>query len=664
MYRFLKNFLLIFSFALLTCFTIYTITTISSGYASGTKPFISINKANLNLHKELENIALTHHIIIAKEIYLDKNDGTGNTTYVFEKIGKGTLPNNFPEEKKSNILSKAPDIGYYYIIGNSIRPNTLVKQLNALGNQAGLLSNDIRWSTLNDLNLIYRIPVGIILIAFAALVLVCAIERLKSDGIRRLSGISRFRLAFFGILKEGQFIVFLTILFSGLAIGWFTIQGHFSFYYSQIILTTLSIGGLIFFMLSLIISTLLFYLLQIQPINLSIKGKSPFILIFVVTVFFQSFALFASMHSITSLNQASHLLSNLQSGQTAWKKKQQYFATTLSLSNENPENIKKFTLNLLNLPDTILATNTFSQRIGLDEMKKTMSTLDTSPYSPLNPGANVMMVNMNYLKASKIHLDNDLKNKLNQLKSGQYGILIPSQRHLNIEDLGAKWAVNETSIGLMKNSIITTYSDDHPFFAFNVIAPYTASTESFSQSPIFIIVNEKSFEKIPADTISNYFEMFLSSSQIIITHPSEIKILAQKYHLENTIGAFVNGYYGITARVSRATHQRNLLIAVNILCLFSSLILISLLNSIYLYQNRKQFLILRLAGKSRLEIHKSYLAIVFLLLTLISLVAKYLLHLPNEALLVSVIYLFLIFSLFAIQIWRDIQANVLYLKGL
>ncbi len=362
MYKQLKNILVIVSFAIITIFTIWIITTQSESYASSTKDFILVNKAKLDLHTKLEQIARQYHVVIAKEIYLDKGDGSGTYKVVYEKIGSGSLPNTYPQEKNVAILANAPDNSYYYIIGSSLSPRSLASQLNTLGNQVEILNNDIRFLPLKSLIENFRTPTLIMMIVFVTLLLAEDISRLKREGIYRLSGINRVKLLFKKMLRESLFIFITACICYGLGILWLTTNNLNSLYYFGVEAFTLFTVVGVLIVLIFIFSSLTSYLLQNQPINLSIKGKSPLGLIVVIIIIFQGFAVLSSMTSITKLKQANQMLSELQAGQAVWSKNKQYSATTMALSNGNPESVKDFTLRLLNNPTTILAVSPFAKQ--------------------------------------------------------------------------------------------------------------------------------------------------------------------------------------------------------------------------------------------------------------------------------------------------------------
>ncbi|AYG01016.1 DUF1430 domain-containing protein [Lactococcus allomyrinae] len=216
---------------------------------------------------------------------------------------------------------------------------------------------------------------------------------------------------------------------------------------------------------------------------------------------------------------------------------------------------------------------------------------------------------------------------------------------------------------LTKNPTVSLYSSSKPLFGFSVMHNQFNNYSSIP-NPLIIVYSAKTFEKGDAKQVAINTSSYLSNGQILTTNREMVNQVFEKYHLQNDQGSFFNGYQVVSTNLATQINKRNLLFGVNILCLLSSLLLISLLNSIYLYQNRKTFLLQRLSGKSWLDIHMVYLAVVMMLTVGVSIIARLWLHVPNEALIVPVIYLLLVCVLFALQVYREREANVLYLKGL
>jgi putative ABC transport system permease protein len=269
-----------------------------------------------------------------------------------------------------------------------------------------------------------------------------------------------------------------------------------------------------------------------------------------------------------------------------------------------------------------------------------------------------------------------MKKRIENFKVGEYALLIPESQKSHYSQLVSAWAdytYNVENHQRTRKPIHALYSNTKPIFAY-ITNPNGANLNlSYSvKEPIIFVCGAATFASDSADNplaetggnIWSEMDYYLTSGYVLTNDIEGVRALFEKYQLQRGMGSFYNGYTLVNIRLDNALNQRNLLISVNILSLLSSVLLITLLNSIYLYQNRREFLLQRLAGKSWFDIHSSYLSVLIVLTALVSLLAKYKLHAPVEAYVISVIYLVLIFLLFGIQVHRERQANILYLKGL
>ncbi len=671
MYKVLKNIVIIFSMTLLTIFSIWDILTYSAPIPGGVVESVFIMNGKVGVVNQIQKIAEKSHVVIAKQIIAQSDnpqDGMmGN--YVFQKLGKGTLPGIYPEEKNSQIIANSNDNTNYIIIGSGLTAKALANQLNAQGNLTVATETDSRLEPLQDLLRLYMVPLLIIAVTFCTLLLASYISQIKAMGIHRLSGESRFKLTFFGLLGGSKvtFFVFILSLLSGFI--YFLLIDKLWTAYMESLALVLMFGTVILLLLNLIVTLSTFYFLQMQSINLAIKGKSPMGMMMIVIIAFQILALFASMNSISKVNEADKQVHLLQTAQKSWKSNQQYAAPTLlgqialtaQTNKELQIHLKDFLLALLKEPSTVLAQSSELQNAtNEEEYHKYMNN-----YVGSDTGwTNTLYVNYTFLQKQKIKLPTIVKNKIKHLGTGNYAILIPNSQKSNVSTISYYWKSAQESMypAISQTPIISTYQAQS-YFTYSVMKNQMNNYSSVV-NPVIIVYSAESFQNENSKTVAPNFLAFLSQGSILVTNKKAVNKIFEKYNLQKYQGSFFNGYQAVTQRLNVEANQRNILLAVNILCLFSSLLLISLLNSIYLYQNRKEFLIQRLAGKSWLDIHMIYLAVVVILVALISFVARFWLHVPNEAFVVPAIYLLLVFSLFAVQVRRERRANVLYLKGL
>ena len=136
----------------------------------------------------------------------------------------------------------------------------------------------------------------------------------------------------------------------------------------------------------------------------------------------------------------------------------------------------------------------------------------------------------------------------------------------------------------------------------------------------------------------------------------------KKYDLELSIGAFANGYEEANQRLHTMQTKQTFLIGSTIVAIISSILLTYVLNVIYFYQNRRKFVIERLAGMKAQQIHATYLKVIVASSGLLVLLV-WLMHLPLVSFLVPVIYLLLSGLIFVWQANQAKEQQVQYLKG-
>lgn len=670
MYKVIQNLVIIVSISLLSIFTLWDILTFSKPLPGGVTESVYVSNSQIDLRNELEEIANDNKVLLAKQIIVPsgtpKSGFSGD--YKFEKIGHGKLPSIYPEEKNKKIITNSNNDTNYLIVGSALTAKSLATQLEASGNTVIPTKTDTRFSPIQDLITTYRIPVLIILISFSTVLLAENVSKIKKDGIVRLAGVSKIRLAFSPIFQDIKIFLGIFIVFSGMGTLYLLFIKQLWLAYLQSMVFTLFFGILTFIFIDLILSLFLFYFLQKQKIDLSIKGKNPMAEIMILIIIFQTVAILSSMNSISNVMNANTQVGLLQQAQKSWRANKQYYAPTfmgqmMSVLQNNPEQLKGFLIDLLKQPDALFSS---SNALTVSEDQKTWNESISRYTYPASgqPYVNVFYANAKLLSNEKIKLPSRAEDRISHLRTGEYAILVPESQTSNYHQLTQKWSQIESEISpyLTKEPIEAIYATPKSIFGFSVMKNQFNNYSSVP-NPLIIVYGSKTFEKGLPGQIAVNTMAYLSNGQILVTNRAAVKTLFEKYGLQKYEGSFFNGYQAVSAKLTDAENQRNLLFGVNILCLLSSLLLTSLLNSIYLYQNRRKFLIERLSGKSWLDIHSVYLAIIVTLTALISAIARVWLHVPIEALIVPIIYLLLVFALFAVQVRHHREANGLYLKG-
>jgi putative ABC transport system permease protein len=194
----------------------------------------------------------------------------------------------------------------------------------------------------------------------------------------------------------------------------------------------------------------------------------------------------------------------------------------------------------------------------------------------------------------------------------------------------------------------SVYEDSHPVFTYAVYTPSIQPTMNFLNSPVIIVENNNL--------------QYADPSSVLTADAQKTEQLIREHGVAEAYGSFTNGLYSINEKIGDTKISQAILAAGAVCSLICSFMLIFLLNLIYFYQGRRQFFIERLAGKSLLEIHRKYLLITSAGCILISLAAV-ILGAGWKTGVIPLIYCLVLYLLFWLQMKKEQEANILYLKG-
>lgn len=667
MYRSLKILVFTVSMILVSAFTIWTIFSISQPLPGGKVESIFVLNSSDSLPNDLKKIALDHHTLIAKQIIIPSNSPTSEVMgdYVFEKIGKGTLPGIYTEEKNKTIIKNSNNNTNYVIIGKNLNAKSLAKQLNALGNEVTPLTTNTMLEPIQTLKNNYLLPIIILLISFVSLRLAENISKIKENSVRILAGESSVKLIFLDLARDirNMIIIFVSCIFIG--IFYFLFLHHFWIPYILSFVLTLSISFGLFILVDIVLLFLFFILLSVQNIGEAIKGKTPMILIFIIIAISQTVAILSSMQSMTDVGNINHQIGQLQIAQKNWEKNKGFYApTTIGItpvSSVNLKDLQNLFMNILKTPDTLFSYSTellnATSEIDFDQNKNQLIPSESN-------WGNILYANPELLKRDKISLSKEIQKKISNFSPGEYALLIPEAKKNETQKIVDYWEKVQLMIApyLSSHPIVSHYSKSN-VFAYPIWKNQFTNFSNLSK-PLIIVYSEKSFQKASAKQLANNIETYFSQGSLLIKDKQKITRYFVKNNLSQHQGSFFNGNQSVLDRLSVLTRQRNILLGVNIMCLLSSILLISLLHSIYLYQKRRESIIRRLSGESWLTIHFIYLMTITTLTAWLALVAKYLFQTSIMTLSVPCTYLLLMFLIFVVQMKERKKLNIFYLKGL
>jgi putative ABC transport system permease protein len=494
----------------------------------------------------------------------------------------------------------------------------------------------------------------VILIALGVLILGQYISELKETGIRRLAGEGKYSIAFQKCSKDVIFMIVITVF---LLITLFTVLNLMKIYSRQafeIVVIPILLWSLIVVVLDIALSNLYYHLLQRQPLVPSIKGKAPLKMIVIAVLLTQFLSLFALLTSAWKLEQSYRILADYEKAKSVWMEYPGYSQMQALFLGEGvlEDELQEFKNNLLQIKGILYRKMNFELTDA--QLENRDSYLPNSWMI-----VNAIWVNAEFLKLNQIELSEHDWKTIEQLGIYDRYILLPESLNdedgkikktwIEIEKTAAEAYRSEENNFSQEITVNTSfYKDTRPVFTFAVFTPYTQSAQKYLYSPIIIVENNNLRYEDP--------------TTVLVPDVEEAEKLIREHKLTAAFGSFTNGLYSINEKIGDTKISQAILAAGAVCSLICSFMLIFLLNLIYFYQGRRQFFIERLAGKSLLEIHRKYLLITSAGCILISLAAV-ILGAGWKTGVIPLIYCLVLYLLFWLQMKKEQEANILYLKG-
>lgn len=660
MYKKLQYVLIILSLAVVIFLSMESLYPHLPGLMGGSQQTFMIDQTKGNVKNELLKLAEAHHVSFAKRFVLPDAKAPEGMSYTYEQIGNVKLPSYLPIQKSQKVIKESPDTTNYVVVGKGYTAKQAVLDLDKSGNHALSFSLDNTFTVLRYF--ISEPPLWyiflILLFIYITLLLAEYVSVIKKTGIERLAGYSRKRLAFKTMYSNIVVTVGITLLFTVLGSLYIFSIANVSFQFVKTILTPIAAWGLLLVLVTLFIAWLAYISFQRQPINLAVKGKAPLKVLTGVMITFQMLTLFASMDSLSNLLSINQTLKTLSDGQAAWAKNKSYYGMVMT-NTVNSQDFINFLLPLLEKPDTLLVANQFDNQIMFGQRDWASGGYNFSPY----PDQNLLTVNENYLKKEHIQLPSAVEKQVMHLGEGQEAFLVPQSQSHNFAKLTKEWQKPNESLAPSMHTISSLYtSPQKQVFAYSMfgITGLQLSDQSFAKEPLLVVYGAKTFTGKDAKAFTSVYQSYIN--QILVSNPNQVLQMMTENHLTGKMGGLYNGYNEITVKVDQIQLERNTMIVANVLGLLSAGVLVSLLNSVYFYQNRRKFLIEQLAGKNLFKIHQTYLLTISIALVLMMMIS-FLIGLPLVTFNILLVYLLMMGVIFSYQLRRQGAVNILYLKG-
>ena len=651
MYKKLDKILIILPVAMVVSLGTFIVIAKHKQMFAGADGGVLVLKAKTNIKEVMADIAKEKHVLIAKQIMVASTDGKQDNQPTFQKFGKGKLPHDFPEQKGKKYLENSGDDVYYFIFGKGIDAKTLSKRLNDLGNQTVLADTDWRFQGISAM-LDLRLIIGTILfiISYIALLMAQVTANLKKQGIQRLSGMSGFVLAFSGIRQRLAFLFITASLLLGISsLILYMLNLKHAMYFGVLLFPVL-FWVFVLVGVEVFVGGITYLFLQRQKINLVIKHRVPLGALMNMVLVLQLLALICLIFSFANVLNNHKEIQRLEHAQVAWSKYDYIAPSSLAGSKDGyRQQLSNFLLEANEKEEMLIVSDNFNNLSKIDQYFPTPHVEE-----------NVLYVTYNYLEKVGIRLDSTLSEKLANMPDKTYGILIPETQSKQKKELVAAWSEKMNSysdkpLGIEAISAIYQVPSKE-LFTFRMFGWTAVDNRSFIKNPLLIVVTPQTFDG--TDKVFSW----ISKGQVQFSDGPLIDALIKKHGLENSLGSFSNGKFAVANRLAGVRTQQFFMVVASIMALMSAVFLISLMNLIYLYQNRKKFAVACLAGKSLFEIHKHYLTKLLIMIGF-SVVMIFVTHLPALTLLIPFLFLGIILAVFIRQVYASKTASLATLKG-
>ncbi|MFV0556060.1 MAG: DUF1430 domain-containing protein [Lactovum sp.] len=660
MYKFFNRFLtLLFLIAVVTFSIRNIMDQYKYMYAEGDAT-IAVNKAKLDIEKDIEEIAQKSEVLIAKQIMTKSTDGKSSNQPTFQTFGEGKLPEQWSQQKSKKIIENSPDDVLYFILGDGLSGQELVEFLNQKGNEAIIYRSNWHLSSINMLFIYPSLALGLFLIVLALMSLIFAekVSEFKRLGVERLSGLSNWKIAFKDSRSNFNFLVLSSLLLSFLAYAYLFLNNLSNRLYFEIILVSITLAFFMLALNNLISIFIIYFILKNQNIHQAIKGYVPVKLLTFVILFVQLLSVIGLVFSLSSVLNSQVQINELERAETEWKKVPDWFApnlmASLSFRDFDQENLYNFLKESQEKETVMLAVD------NLDYSQEEV----VFPSFP-NDVSNYLYVSPNFLTEQNVN--SELTGT--EMSKNTAWIIIPKSQVAQKDKLAEVWTkeivsnFDEKGYPIEDLELIiksATYDDSEPIFSYRILESREINYQMFSLSPVLLVINTDSW--IHSEKFTSYFTSWISQQQLIFSDPELTTELIEKYNLQDNMGSYTNGLYAVQSEIIKQQTSQIYLTLSALTAMATSLLLLSILNSIYFYQNRRKFVIQRLAGMSDLAMHWKYLLTIVFVLLLVSVVLPILgLNLLLE--LVPALMLVLVLSLFYWQLQARKKEMLDSLKG-
>ncbi|MET3557976.1 putative ABC transport system permease protein [Streptococcus rupicaprae] len=613
----MKRFFLLFSNLLLTVFVVWLISGRVTQLRYGSYPSLFIHQivtespANLEtLDAELEKLAVKTDSTIAKVLAVPQESGEAN--FFYQVYGHGKLPKELSPATEQMVLSYQKQATSYAIIDGPLTVQALVDFFLGLGYQAIPKLPESPW--LFALFALSRgsqlLAVLICILTFTALTLIYRITELKAVGINLLSGQSLLSISLASILKDiiGTSIATLVSLLLGSA--WLFYRGLGEWFFISFLLASLLIYQFILISISAFLTLVYVFGVRKNHILPIIKGRLPLLGLLSLMLGGQFLAITIVGVSLNRVLIYQNEMSLQEQSKSDWTKEPDLVNMSFNLAvGERDRQATYFDKwypfinKAVEANVAMLVQNNLTQYVFSDQNNQGVKKTD------YHPDGNTLYVTVNYLDKQSIDVDAKVRQQLEELLPGQYGLLLPYSLkdrandyvELYSKELNDRFKTDESTALQPINPIVGYLSDGREYFLYNQTA---ITSQQYLTDPIIVVITPKS---TGSSSLARQFWGNAFTNHLFFSDYATAKRLLEEEQLLPYISYIENSRLLYQRQLEHIASERLLSLGGSILGIATSVLLFQSMNLLYFEQFRREIFIKRLSGLGFLQLHRDYL---------------------------------------------------------
>lgn len=673
----MKRIFILVSTLLASIFFIWLIVSNNSQYLYASYDSVSLTRVKKEVQppsredfeRELDEFVLAEHSLVARRVVEPSKEGNVHFTYV--TYGQGELSREFEQSSKEG-KEQSDLLNSYLILSGTLTKEKLAEKLDQMGYRtlvdAGV--TPLRIAILFFINPFSLISLAIFSLTFFSMVVISRIKDMRTAGIRLFAGQSLLSIIRDSILEDALWLALAGLLSFVMGAVAFFAQGLF---YSFLLLAYGSGIMLYLFLLfgiSLLLALLYVLSLSYKSLVPVLKGRLPLKRLMSLTLLCQLVAVFTVGLALETGLTTYQNLQSLEVAKVAWNDRAGLYRISFGMGNHDRDegNTSKwydFAQKAIEEGGAIyIDTNVskFDPRTGLNEQGETLDT-----YSPT---AKSLSVSPSYLEREKVQLASGILQRLQDLKRGEFGLLLPEHLKSQEKELTATYEAYMTKrygrAGLEKDSpidyemkaIVSYIPDGQKQFIYN--DGEERSSLHYLEDPILVVITPTATGQ---SMLSQYSWSFDAANSVLLKDYDKGIALMKETGIYEQISYFKERRSVYLTRYYQVQTEAITLLSGAVIGVASSLLLFYSVNLLYFEQFRREIMIKRISGLHFLETHGRYMLSQLASFTLGSLV--FIWHSNNLLIGIATLLVFLLLACLTLyrQAQKETRLSMLVMKG-